>query len=116
MKVSFEGIGESVVTFYNAEESGAAAGAPVKMSGNGEVSTCGDGERFFGVALAGEGDFAAVQTGGYIEISYSGTAPTAGFNSLAADGAGGVKTVAAGGGEFLVIEVDETNKILGIIL
>lgn len=116
MKVSFEGIGESVVTFYNDDTNGAGAGAPVKMSGNGEVSACGAGERFFGVALANEGDFAAVQTGGYVQLSYSGTAPAAGYVQLAADGDGGVKVVTTGGGEFLAFEVDEANKTVGIML
>ena len=116
MKVSFEGIGESVVTFYNDGESGAGAGVPVKMSGNGEISVCQDGDRFFGVALANEGDFAAVQTGGFVQLPYTGTAPGVGFATLAADGAGGVKAVTTGGGEFLVIEADTANKILGIML
>ena len=116
MKVSFEGIGESVVTFYNDDTNGAAAGAPVKMSGNGEVSKCAAGDRFFGVALANEGDFAAVQTGGYAQLKYSGAAPNVGFATLAGDGDGGVKTVTTGGGEFLVVDVDTANKILGIML
>lgn len=116
MKVSFEGIGESVITFYNDGENGAGAGVPVKMSGNGEISACGDGDRFFGISLANEGDFAAVQTGGYAELSYTGAAPEVGFAKLAADGNGGVKTVSEGGGEFLVIETDTANKILGIML
>lgn len=115
MKVSFEGIGESVVTFYSDSENSIAAGTPLKMSGNAEVAACGDGERFFGVSLASDGDFAAVQTGGYVELSYSGAAPAVGFATLAADGNGGVKT-ADGGGEFLVVDVDTANNIIGIML
>lgn len=116
MKVSFEGIGESVITFYNDGDNGAVAGVPVKISGNGEVSACGAGERFFGVALAGEGDFAAVQVQGFVQLIYSGNAPSVGFVQLAADGSGGVKAVEADGGEFLAVEVDTTNKILGVML
>ncbi len=117
MKVSFEGIGESVITFYNNEESGAAAGVPVKMSGNGEISACGEGERFFGVSLACEEDFAAVQVGGYAELSYSGSeTPAVGYARLEAVGAGGVRVAAANGGEFLVVDVDSANKIIGIML
>ncbi len=115
MKVSFEGIGESVVTFYNSKTSAAAAGVPVRMSGNGEVSACADGERFFGYALSCDKDFAAVQTAGYIELGYTGTAPTVGFTKLAANGSGGVKA-AETGGEFLVIDVDTANKIVGLML
>ena len=115
VKVSFEGIGESVVTFYNGAANKAAAGAPVKMSGNGEVSACGDGEKFLGVALACDAEFAAVQTEGYVEISFSGTAPAVGFVKLAADGVGGIKT-ADGGRELLLVSVDAVNKSVGFML
>jgi len=115
VKVSFQGIGESVVTFYNSRTNGAISGEPVKMSGNGEVAHCADGDRFFGVALASDGGFAAVQTDGYAEINYSGIAPAVGFTKLAADGTGGVKT-AETGGEFLVVEVDAANKTVGLML
>lgn len=116
MKVSFEGIGESVVTFYNSSTNGAAAGKVVKMSGNGEVAACAAGDRFFGLALNCEGDFAAVQNEGYAVVSYSGTTDlSVGFAALSADGNGGVKSD-KDGGEFLVIEVDTTNKKAGIML
>jgi len=115
VKVSFEGIGESVVTFYNSKTAAASAGTPVKMSGNGEVSACADGNRFFGAALACDADFAAVQTGGYVKLVYSGTAPTVGFVKLASDGDGGVK-LAETGGEFLIIDVDTVGKTIGLML
>jgi len=115
VKVSFEGVGESVATFYNGSSAAASAGVPVKMSGNGEVSACSDGDRFFGVALSCDADFAAVQTAGYVELDYTGTAPAVGYAKLAANGSGGVKA-AETGGEFLIAEVDSTNKILGLML
>ncbi len=115
MKVSFHGIGENVVTFYNSKTNGAAAAVPVKMSGSGEVSKCLDGERFFGVSIDGDTEFVAVQTGGYAELSYTGTAPAIGFVKLAANGAGGVKA-AETGGEFLVIKLDTSSKLVGIML
>ena len=115
MKVSFEGIGENIVTFYNNKTNAAAAGAPVKMSAACEAARCGDGERFFGVAVAGDSEFAAVQTKGYVEMSYSGAAPAVGFGKLAADAAGGVKT-AETGSEFLIVDVDTTNTVVGFIL
>lgn len=115
MKVSFEGIGESVITFYNSKTAAAGAGAPVKMSGNGEVSVCADGDRFFGVALACDTDFAAVQTDGYVELAYTGTAPAIGFAKFVSNSAGGVKT-AETGGEFLVVDVDTVSKTIGLML
>ena len=115
MKVSFEGIGENIVTFYNSKTNPAAVGVPVKMSAACEAAKCGDGERFFGVAVAGDSEFAAVQTKGYVEMPYTGTVPAVGFGKLAADAAGGVKTADAGS-EFLIVDVDVTNKVVGFIL
>lgn len=115
MKVSFEGIGEGIATFHFDGEGKAVGGKPVKMSGNGTVSPCGDGERFFGIALAGDEDFAAVQLEGFAELSFSGAAPGVGYVKLAADGSGGVK-VSETGGEFLVVEVDAGSKVLGLVL
>ena len=115
MKVSFEGIGEGIATFHFDGEGRAAGGTPVKVSGNGTVSPCGEGERFFGVALAGDEDFTAVQMEGFAELSFSGTAPGVGYVKLAADGSGGVKK-SESGGEFLVVEVDTGNKVLGLVL
>lgn len=115
MKVSFEGIGESVVTFYNSKTAVAGAGAPVKMSGNRAVSACADGERFFGVALACDSDFAAIQMGGYVELEYAGTAPAVGFAKLVSNGVGGVKTSETGG-EFVIVDVDTVSKTIGLML
>lgn len=135
MTVSFEGIGENVVTFYNAGESAAEIGYPVKMSGNGTVCKADDGEAFVGIARAADADFAAVQTGGYIKAAYTGTAPETGFVHLVADGAGGVLADAglietvnvAGtdydttakryhGAEYLVVDVDAAAGTVGFIL
>ena len=60
-RISFEGIGEVAATFACGE--GVKAGQVVKLTGDGTVGPCGDGERFCGVALsAGEG-FAAAPPG-----------------------------------------------------
>ena len=50
-------------------------------------------------------------------VSYTGaSAPAAGWNSLAADGSGGVKVVSAGGKSYLAVEVDTTAKTVTIVL
>jgi exo-beta-1,3-glucanase (GH17 family) len=135
MTVSFEGIGENVVTFYNAAASAAEAGYPVKMSGSGEVCKAADGEAFVGVARAADADFAAVQTGGYAKAACSGTAPSVGLARLVADGGGGVKldagttvTVTVGetgydttgktytGRMYVVVDVDTAAGTVGFIL
>ena len=113
MLVSFNGFGESIATF---EAAGAAAGAPVKMSGNGAVSACAAGDTFCGIAIVPNGSCASVQLGGYVKVTYSGTAPTVGYNTLAADGSNGVKTVTTGGRQYLVLDIDTASKTAGIIL
>lgn len=116
MKVSFEGIGETVATFYN---SGAAAGDAVKLSANGTVTKAAAGERFMGVCISAETDFAAVQLTGVETMPYTGTAPTVGYGYLLSDGAGGVKVDSAAtkvGGEYLILEVDTAAKTAAFIL
>ncbi|MEG0035382.1 MAG: hypothetical protein RR743_01855 [Oscillospiraceae bacterium] len=117
MKVSFEGIGENVVTFYNKAAAGSAVvGAPVKMTGNGEVGVCVDGDKFIGLAIACDAGLAAVQTEGYVQMKYSGAeAPKVGFAMLAAAAEGKVKTAAAGR-EYLVVDVDTANTSVGFML
>ena len=47
-RISFEGIGEVAATFACGE--GVKAGQVVKLTGDGTVGPCGDGERFCGLA------------------------------------------------------------------
>jgi hypothetical protein len=85
MKVSFEGIGELLVTCY--AESGTTRGIAVKMTGDGKVGPCSAGDRFCGVAVSvAEDSFAAVQMGGLAEFKYSGTKPAVGWVKLSAAG------------------------------
>lgn len=113
--ISFEGIGETVVSFYNGESGAIGAGTPVKMSGNGEVSACDNGDKFFGFATDGDNQYVAVQTTGFVMVKYTGTAPGVGFATLLADAAGGVKA-AETGREYLVADVNTTDKTLVIML
>lgn len=112
MKVSFEGIGESVVTLHSA---GNTAGKCVKLSANKTVAACAAGDGVAGLSLADNGGFASVQLGGVVTVPYTGTAPVAGFKILVADGTGGVKT-ATSGSEYLVLDVDSTAKTVTFIL
>ncbi len=118
MKVSFEGIGERTVTFFNKDTGGAAAGEPVCMRETATVGKAAAGEKFFGVATAVSQGCAAVQTEGFVRMKYSGTAPAVGYALLTADGNGGVKAPGTGdkAGEFLVVEIDSSNMLLGLML
>ena len=114
MKVSFEGVGEQVLSFKKA--SGVEKGALVKMSANATVDKCSAGDRFMGVCIAAGDAFAEVKTAGYVELGYTGTAPAVGYATLAADTAGKVKTVTTGGAQYLVIKVDTSTGTVGFIM
>ena len=117
MKVSFNGIGEQVVTFYSKDTAKAKPGAPVKISSAGEVSSCADGDRFCGICVSEKEGFAAVQTGGYVTAVYAGTAPAVGYGRLAAGGGDTVKTAAStAGAEYLIVEVDTAANTVGFFL
>ena len=113
MKVSFEGVGEQVLSFNKA--SGVTKGALVKMSANSTVKACDAGDRFMGVCVASGDAFAEIKTAGYVELGYSGTAPAVGYATLAAD-AGKVKAVTPGGAQYLVIKVDAAAGTVGFIM
>lgn len=104
MKVSFNGIGEKLVTFIN---DGAEAGQVVKVSDAGTVAPCAAGDRFEGLALFTEGGYASVRLGGFVTASYTGAAPGYGRVGLAADGSGGVQ-VSETGTSCLVVDKDTT--------
>ena len=106
MNVSYEGIGQWAATFAC---SGVSEGQAVKVSGNGG---------FDGVVLsvARDGKACSVAMGGMVTVSYSGTAPTAGWNTLAADGKGGVTVVSEGGRSYLAVEADTAAKTVTIVL
>lgn len=113
MAINFEGLGEQKVTF--AAANGTAKGTVCKLSANNTVAGCTAGDVFFGVVESVRGGKAAVITEGYAEVGYTGTAPSLGYNILAANGSGGVKG-AENGRDCLVVSVDTTNKIIGMFL
>lgn len=112
-KVSFEDIGAVTATFIQGE--GVVAGQVVKVTKNGEVGPCSDGDAFCGVALAGRRGFCAVQVKGFLTVPI--TSPVSlGQAALAADGKGGVKTAEEGGVAALVVSVDEGGQSAVICL
>lgn len=125
MSISFEGIGEMTATFLKDEDSTLKPGQVVCITGNNTVGLGTAGTVPCGVAATVAKDgYVGVQIGGLAEVAYSGTtAPTAGWNTLAADGNGGVKVVAAStntqssestssttGRHYLAVSVDTTAK------
>ena len=112
MQVSFEEIGRLSATF--AADSG-EAGNVCKMSGNGKVAPCADGEDFIGIMEGIRKGFAGVQLHGFAQVGYTGAAPGVGYVNLAANGNGGVK-VSERGRAYLVVSVDTAAKTATIEL
>ena len=113
MDICFEGIGQVTATFQVDGE--VLPGMAVALTGSGTVGPGGDGDAPCGVVLSGpRGGMAAVQIGGAAKVSYSGSAPKAGWQELACDGKGRVKT--GGGLKCLVLAVDEDEGSVTIKL
>lgn len=114
MAISFEAIGQNVVSF--AAGSDLEEGKVCKVTANGTVGECQAGESFCGVALQTRGGVAGVVMQGYVELTYSGEAPTLGYTALAADAEGNVAAAKSGGRTCLVVNVDTENLCVGLFL
>ena len=112
MSISFEGIGEVTATFLKDGNSTVKPGQVVCITGNNTVGLGADGTVPCGVAATVAGDgYVGVQISGLAEVTYSGTAaPTAGWNTLAADGSGGMKVAADGSGGMKVAAASTTTQ------
>ena len=113
MNISFAGFNENSVTFICSED--VVAGKVVKITDNGTVSDCADGDTFCGIATDVRSDCATVQLTGYTRLPYSGSAPSLGYTALVADGNGAV-TAGEGGRTYLVTDVDTTDNTIGFML
>ena len=108
-KISFEDIGAVVATFAAGED--VVGGQVVKVTGEGTVGPCGDGEAFCGMAFQPRKGMAAVQVKGFLTVSTTGTL-TLGWVDLAADGKGGVKKASSGGVTALVVSTSDTGAVI----
>ena len=115
MKVSFEGLGETVATFANSASSSVAVGDLVKITGNGQVAPCAAGNAFCGVCVSADESFAAVQLRGFMTVPYTGVDPAFGYIKFAAADRNRIKMDSTNGRDCLIIERDTAGKTLGII-
>lgn len=114
MNISFEGIGQNVVTFMCEDD--VKGGCAVKVSSDKTAAKCEDGDIFAGIACCdAEGGAAAVVIGGYVTVPYTGAAPAYGYVTVAADATGGVKT-ADNGRNVIVCEIDTANSLVGMFI
>ncbi|MDD6023683.1 MAG: hypothetical protein PUC06_05515 [Oscillospiraceae bacterium] len=104
--VGFDGIGSMVITV---KDGGVVPGQPCKCSGGKAMEKAAAGEAFQGVCLWQRDDIAGVQVDGFVTMPYTGTAPTVGFDILAADGNGGVQKSASGKSR-MIVDVDSVLK------
>ena len=87
-KISYEGVGELVVSIGMTEE--VKTGAVVRMLDNDLVCPCEDGELFCGVALKSDGICGSMQVKGFATVPYSENM-NVGWMNLVANGMGGVR-------------------------
>ena len=108
-KFSFEEMGAVTVSF--AADTGVKGGQVVKVTEDGTVGPCADGDAFCGVALEPRNGAAAVQVKGFVTVSTTGSL-TPGWANVEADGSGGVQSSADGGIPVLVVSADENSAVL----
>lgn len=111
--MKFKGYGDNVLTFKCSNTT--HAGDAVKMESSGKITATSDGNTFIGICTNVRNDYAGVQLNGYVEMKYSGTAPTLGYSKLVAAGPNTVKTASAGR-DYLVINIDTASSTVGFIL
>lgn len=112
MAVTLKGFNEQVATFL-AEN--VKKGDLVKITEENTVSACENGNEFCGICVNGAGSTVSVVLAGYVEIAFSGTGLDYGYQTVVADGTGGVKK-ASTGKKVLVTKLDAVNSTIGFIM
>lgn len=111
MDVNFKGFGEKAATFI-ADAGLTESGIPVKLTADGTVSACSDGDKFCGICLAVRDGYATVQLSGYVSADAVGNIGV-GYKTLSA-GADNLIKSSEGGREYLVVE--SASGSVGFIL
>ena len=117
MSISYQGIGEWCATFKRGAD--VSEDTVVKTGAENTAEKCGAEDAFCGVvrAIAHDGRACSVQLGGLATVCYSGEqTPRSGCGRLVADGVGGVCVSAEKGREYLILDVDSTEKTVVIKL
>lgn len=112
MNVSFNGFNQNVLTFVS--ENDIKQNALVKMTDNGKVDACENGDEFIGVCVNSRLGYAGVQMTGYAKTTYSGDVAV-GYVTVVCDENGGIKAD-ENGRKVLVTDVDTTAQTVGFIM
>lgn len=110
MNVNFNGYGENAVTFET--DGTVTAGVPVKMTDDGKVTACANGDVFCGVSLSVRDGYAVVQLAGYVTMPAKSKIAV-GYKKLAAGESSAVASSITGR-EYLVL--NSTADSVGFIL
>ena len=113
MSISFQELAQDCVSFQTL--SNMQPNQLCCMHSNNIVKSCSDNSPIHGQVVAVRSGVASVVVRGFITAGYSGTAPTVGFCPLVAYNNKSVK-VSDGAKEYLVVNVDTTNKTVCFML
>lgn len=112
MKVSFDGIGEKIVTFEAQENT--QADKAVKVAAAGTVAACAAaGDVPVGKALQVRGGICAVQTAGYMKLPCA-TGVSVGYGLFSTDKDGKL-TAGTNGRPGFVLDVDSAAGVCGVL-
>ena len=113
MAISHKGFHVDVLTFNS--NSRIQENVPVTLHENDNCTIAQPGSDFIGIAVHYRDGLVGVQTEGYVEVAYSGEAPSFGYCGLVSGGNNGVKK-SDSGQAYRVIKVDTENKNVGFLL
>ncbi len=115
-KISFEGYNENCLTFNKAENSEIKKGDFVSLSANGTVTVASAGADIIGCCVDIDGDYATVQTQGYIQATMaSGESIALGYTSVSVN-ANQQIVASTTARKVLVVEIDSSSNTIGFIL
>lgn len=115
-KISFEGYNANCATFKIAENIALKKGNFVKISDNNTVKPAAAGDDIIGYCVDVNGDYATVQTSGYIKAIIEKTDNlTLGYSSISVNGDQQIVSSTTAR-KVLVIEINASERTIGFIL
>lgn len=112
MAVSFQSIAQKRVTFLASGD--LKENTVCMVNTNNSVGVCVEGDVFCGVVSSVKNGLVSVTMHGFVTMPYSGDAPTIDYCTLCSDKNGNV--MRGGFREYLVVNVDTTQKTVGFFL
>lgn len=115
MRVSFTGIGETVVTFESDKK--LEVGTLVNVAESGKVAAAKENEKFVGIVVNATEYEASVQIKGYVKVKFEGTieATALGCCNMCLGKEGKLK-LSEKGREVLLLDINTENSEIGIFM